>query len=65
MSKQNDEVKKTIVDSFFEEEKISDERGFLAILIIFGLFFLFSLGCTIYGYINFTQWIIELIKKIT
>ena len=65
MSKQEKSAKKTLVDTFFEEEQVPDDKGFLLLLSIFSTFLIFSLGCTFYGYVKFIQWIIESIKTLT
>jgi len=64
MSKQEQDVKKNILNTFFEEEEVKDDKSFLVLLVSTSIFVLFSLGCTFYGYMKFIQWIIQTIKTI-
>ena len=59
-------VKESIVDRMFDDydddnkdyDPDNEDFNFRVIIITVSSFLLFSFGCTIYGYISFTKWII-------
>tara|TARA_B100000029_G_scaffold510085_3_gene600780 strand:- start:1725 stop:1946 length:222 start_codon:yes stop_codon:yes gene_type:complete len=65
-------VKESIVDKMFDDyddnnknyDPDNDDFNFRIIIISVSIFLLFSFGCTIYGYINFIKWIIQIIKNL-